>query len=1110
MSVQGANFAGSEALPEGATCTVTVDVIGTGVGLLDNVSGELTTRVGTSIDLLSSGMASATLEVTAGTISLMKSFTDDPVAPSESVSLEFTINNSDRDFSATSITFSDDLDAALSGLVATGLPSAACGGTVSGTSTITFSGGSVNPESSCTFSVSLDVPAAAATGTYTNTTDQIKADINGTMVTGNAASEILSVQTAPRLTKTFLTNPVGAGDTVELEFTITNTSSTSAATDITFTDTFESVLPTASVVPADDFCGTGSTATFTQLIDLPGDGAIPANLVVSDANLGAGASCTFSITLDVLAGAAVGTYPNTTSEITATVGSGTVTGAPASDDLDIVAAPQLSKAFTDDPVQPGDTVTLQFTLIHDEFAPADATGIAFTDDLEAALSGLVATGLPSAACGGTVSGTSTISFSGGTLTPGETCTFSVSLQVPAAAGSGNYTNTISNVTATVSGLTVTGAPAEDDLQVADLTFSKSFTTDPVAAGGVVTLEFSLSNTSTTLDATSIFFTDNLGDAVGGTLLGLASSSGAQNDICGTGSSITGTTSLTFLGGNLLAGESCTFSVTLTVPAGAGVGTYNNATSLLFALIDGTEIFFNPATDTLTVADFSDTDGDGVLDDDDNCPAISNPSQTNTDGALDGGDACDSDDDNDGQSDADEIECGSDPLDDQSTSPDFDGDNIPDCVDPDGLESDGDGIRDSEDNCPNDANPDQADTDGDGLGDVCDPDDDNDGVLDGSDNCPLTANPGQENNDGDAQGDVCDPDDDNDGVLDVDDNCQFDANPGQEDIDEDGIGDVCDVACEIRTDYDEGGCTGTFNVDSLADLDTYAIDFGKGGGSNFQNVKIRVDLDNTGNILDIESPCKITLSDNVVLTADLVSLDGRKGVIDSGGYTINAQTACVLSEEDDAQMGAGSVVNADELTVQAEKTAKIGQNNILTITEALNVISTGEFASSDALIKSGSVVAAGSIDMSASHEVRFGQNSTITADTITLESTGDFGGSDALMNSGVSVTADTLTISASRQAKVGQNTTVTVSGDLIVESIGTASGSDANVNSGADVTVGGDMDLSGGNEAKIGQNSTVTVTGNLNMDAADLNKCDVKASATVTFATKSGVCAPDLP
>ena len=104
-------------------------------------------------------------------------------------------------------------------------------------------------------------------------------------------------------------------------------------------------------------------------------------------SLAVGESCTFSVALDIPLGMANGTYTNTTGEITGMIEGQTVSGKPATDDVQVIAAPKLRKSFTDDPVFPGDTVTLEFTISHDENAPGDATAISFTDDLDAALSG---------------------------------------------------------------------------------------------------------------------------------------------------------------------------------------------------------------------------------------------------------------------------------------------------------------------------------------------------------------------------------------------------------------------------------------------------------------------------------------------------------------------------------------------------------------------------------------------------------------------------------------------------------------------------------------------------------------------------------------------------
>jgi len=188
---------------------------------------------------------------------------------------------------------------------------------------------------------------------------------------------------------------------------------------------------------------------------------------------------------------------------------------------------------------------------------------------------------------------------------------------------------------------------------------------------------------------------------------------------------------------------------------------------------------------------SDGDNDGFDDDQDNCPADSNPDQSDLDN--DGsGDACDSDDDGDGVDDT-ADNCSSESNADQT---DTDNDGIGDACDPvnnnnSSNDSDDDGINDSIDNCPNIDNPNQADNDNDGSGDLCDSDDDNDGINDSADNCSLVSNQDQSDTDNDDYGDACDIDDDGDTVTDASDNCPLIENQDQADQDNDGIGDACD-------------------------------------------------------------------------------------------------------------------------------------------------------------------------------------------------------------------------------------------------------------------------------------------------------------------------------
>jgi hypothetical protein len=161
---------------------------------------------------------------------------------------------------------------------------------------------------------------------------------------------------------------------------------------------------------------------------------------------------------------------------------------------------------------------------------------------------------------------------------------------------------------------------------------------------------------------------------------------------------------------------------------SGINYFTLTSTKSYLAIDNVDIAEN-----VGLLDGADLDGDGVVDLEDNCSAVSNAYQDDVD--ADGiGDVCDS--------------CPNDPYDD---------------IDADGLCGD-------IDNCPEIANANQFDFDQDGMGNSCDEDDDNDSLLDEDDNCRYDYNPEQEDFDRDGIGDLCDQDVDGDDVVDGEDEC----------------------------------------------------------------------------------------------------------------------------------------------------------------------------------------------------------------------------------------------------------------------------------------------------------------------------------------------------
>jgi hypothetical protein len=174
------------------------------LGVFTNTTGTLTAdAAGAPVE---APPASADLEVVF--LDFTKAFDPTAVTAGEEVTLTFTIVNPDPVNPVDEIAFSDDLEAVQPGLVATDTPLAdvcGAGSLLDGTSFLTLTGGSLPAGGSCTFAATLAVPAETLTGTITNLTSALTAEVTGAPVTGDpagAAEATLDVVGSPLIIPT--------------------------------------------------------------------------------------------------------------------------------------------------------------------------------------------------------------------------------------------------------------------------------------------------------------------------------------------------------------------------------------------------------------------------------------------------------------------------------------------------------------------------------------------------------------------------------------------------------------------------------------------------------------------------------------------------------------------------------------------------------------------------------------------------------------------------------------------------------------------------------------------------------------------------------------------
>jgi len=405
---------------------------------------------------------------------------------------------------------------------------------------------------------------------------------------GTATAQVTStanVSSTPQATISKAFNPatIQSGGTSTVTLTLTNPNNTSR-TNASFTDMLVNMSAKGGTV--------GGTCTGTTPSSLS---AGATNLSFSGITIPANSSCT--VTFDVTS-STPGTQPNQTSGVTTT--QTPTAGSPSNTaNLTVVAPPTLTKSFNPTAINAGGVSQLSLTFTNPAGNPA-LTNLAVNDPLPSGVTVAASPGLVNT-CNGTVTGATTgsnsISLSGGSLPAGAS---SCQVQVNVTSSTpGQANNTTGNVTATGSGVNVTGTQASASLTVvAPPTLTKSFNPTAISAGGVSQLSLTFTNPAGNPALTNLAVNDPLPSGVT-----VAASPGLTNTCGGTVTGATaGSTAISLSGGTLPAGSSsCQLQVNVT---SSTAGQANNTTGAVTATGSGVNVTGNTATASLLVVPFT--------------------------------------------------------------------------------------------------------------------------------------------------------------------------------------------------------------------------------------------------------------------------------------------------------------------------------------------------------------------------------------------------------------------------------------------------------------------------------------------------------------------------
>jgi uncharacterized repeat protein (TIGR01451 family) len=455
-----------------------------------------------------------------------------------------------------------------------------------GSSTPTWSLWNLNAGCTLALTFNATVPAGTIPATYQN---PASATYNGVTITYNPLSSTAEDVTVPApvsAVKSCSPASIASGGQSTVTITLTN-SNPVPITAAGFTDT----LPTAAGGAPGNMTIANPPAPSTTCTGVPVYTAVngSGSFTVSGLTVPASSSCTVSFSVTA---AQAGIYVNTipAGGISGSTGASTK---PATASLNVanpILPPTIAKTFTTNPILPGGTTTLSFTLTNPNTGTA-INSVGFIDSLPNNIT-VAATPNITNTCGGTVTaaaGSASISLNtNGTIPANGNCTVTVNV-------TGTVPGIYQNTTGQVVGDAGTGNTASATLTImAPLVIGKTFLTNPVQQATATTLQITLSNPNN-FTVTGAAFLDTYPT-------GLINSTPANAAVSCTGGGTStlqgggnGGSTVGITAGSIPAGSSCT--VTVSVQA-AAAGLYTNSTGTVTTTNAGTSPAVTAGLDVL--------------------------------------------------------------------------------------------------------------------------------------------------------------------------------------------------------------------------------------------------------------------------------------------------------------------------------------------------------------------------------------------------------------------------------------------------------------------------------------------------------------------------------